>query len=74
MNTIIVNNTKMKVNVKISMCKNTTMNMTINMNTTVNVNMDSKMKINMTINGNKRLIQLQILQGMSKCMNVHILV
>ena len=73
-NTIIINNTKMKVNVKISTCINMTMNMIMNMNTTVNVNMDSEMKINMTIGGNKILIQLQITQGMSKCMNVHVLV
>ena len=71
-NTIIINNTKMKVNVKISMCINSTMNMIINMITTVNVNMDSEMKINMTIGGNKILIQLQIPQGMTKCMHEHI--
>ena len=74
MNTIMINNIKMKVNVKISICINTTINMIINMNTIVSVNMDSEMKINMTIGGNKILIQLQITQGMSKCMNVHVLV
>ena len=74
MNTIFISNTKMKVNMNISMCIHTTMNTIINMNTTVNVNMNSEMKTKMTMSGNKRLIQLKITHGMSKCVNVQILV